>query len=336
MNFILKFFFILCILVWLYVYNWYNSIKNYKTKTDIIINVEKWQNITQVLVSNFSFNKNFLKLYFKLNPLDKNYKIMPWIFKIEKEKNINDIIKILWINPIINYESLTILEWYNIFDIDDYLTKKWFIKKWDFKAFLDSNLNKFKSEFIFLKDTITFEWFLFPDTYFFEKQKFNLFDFTYTLLDNFNKKVYIPLFENKNDVNIIKTINLASIVEKEASSLWWFKEKQIISWILLKRLDNNWPLWADITVCYPYELTSKECNQEFISKKVNTDINDYNTRTKLWLPKTPINNPGILSIKAILNPIKTDYFYYLHDKNWKIYYWKNLEEHNENKRLYLK
>jgi UPF0755 protein len=31
------------------------------------------------------------------------------------------------------------------------------------------------------------------------------------------------------------------------------------------------------------------------------------------LPKTPINNPNIESIKASLNPKHTQYWYYLHD-----------------------
>jgi cell division protein YceG involved in septum cleavage len=33
------------------------------------------------------------------------------------------------------------------------------------------------------------------------------------------------------------------------------------------------------------------------------------------LPKTPINNPTISSIKAVINPTKTEYYYYLHGKN---------------------
>lgn len=336
MKSILKFFFILLIITLIYIYNWYNNIKNYKTQIDTIINVEKWENITDILVINFWFNKNFLKLYLKLNPLDKNYTIMAWNFEIKKDSTINDIIKILWKNPLLKYESLTILEWYNIFDIDNYLTEKWFIKKWDFKNFSKLNLNTFKSEFIFLKDALSLEWFLYPDTYFFEKEKFNLFDFTHTLLTNFNQKVYIPLFEKNNTKNLVETINIASIIEKEAFPLWWYEEKQIIAWILLKRLYKKWYLWADITVCYPYELTSKECTPQFIAQKINIDKNDYNTRNKLWLPKTPINNPSYSTIKAVLNPIKTDYFYYLHDDTWKIHYRKTLEEHNKNKKLYIK
>jgi cell division protein YceG involved in septum cleavage len=31
------------------------------------------------------------------------------------------------------------------------------------------------------------------------------------------------------------------------------------------------------------------------------------------LPKTPINNPTISSITAVLNPKQSPYYYYLHD-----------------------
>lgn len=70
-------------------------------------------------------------------------------------------------------------------------------------------------------------------------------------------------------------------------------------------------IWADITACYNYELTEKECKIS-VSKYISAK-NDYNTRTKTWLPKTPILNPRVNSIVAALNPIQTNYWFYLHD-----------------------
>jgi len=56
----------------------------------------------------------------------------------------------------------------------------------------------------------------------------------------------------------------------------------------------------------------------------------YNTYTNLGLPPAPISNPGIASIKAVLYPQETDFWYYLHDPTGVIHYGRTLEEHNEN------
>jgi UPF0755 protein len=104
---------------------------------------------------------------------------------------------------------------------------------------------------------------------------------------------------------------------------------------LKKRYEEWWYIWADITACYAYELTDEECGMS-VSKYI-AEKNDYNTRKKLWLPKTPINNPSISSINAVLNSKKTPYYFYLHDtKTGQIYYATTNDEHNRNKALYMR
>ena len=72
-------------------------------------------------------------------------------------------------------------------------------------------------------------------------------------------------------------------------------EIEIVAGILKKRLDENWLIGADATVCYPYKVTYKECTPDFVVSKIQ-DKNEYNTRTKIGLPKTPISNPSFASI----------------------------------------
>jgi UPF0755 protein len=100
-------------------------------------------------------------------------------------------------------------------------------------------------------------------------------------------------------------------------------------------MKENWFIWADATVCYPYELTFLECTPEFIWNHIQVK-NEYNTRTKLWLPKTPICNPSNDSIEAVYNTKDSEYYYYLHDENWQIHYARTNEEHVANKMLYIK
>ena len=62
----------------------------------------------------------------------------------------------------------------------------------------------------------------------------------------------------------------------------------------------------------------------------------YNTYKNKGLPPTPISNPGIDAIDAVLNPTETDCFYYLHDPSRIIHCAKTLEEHEMNIEEYLK
>ena len=309
---------------------------NFKTKSIIkqekIIEI-KDQDTFWNLWNKFKWiNPLFLKIYLKYNKPD--FILQKWLYKIKKDSNITQIISSLK-KPIINQTKITILEWWNIYDIDEYLLNKWLINnKNDYIKYTTNkekiiSLTKF---FSFIKDKDSLEWFLYPDTYL-VKTDFKINDFVIQQLENFEKKVYKTLLQEKwySISTIYDIINFASIVEKEEKNK---KNKQIVAWILKKRLRQWWMLWADITVCYPYKLTSEECKL-VVSKYINKK-NSYNTRTMVWLPKTPIWNPSYDTIYFTINDKQTDYYYYLHNiKTWEIYYWKTNLEHERNKTLYL-
>ena len=57
---------------------------------------------------------------------------------------------------------------------------------------------------------------------------------------------------------------------------------------------------------------------------------------KGW-PPSPISNPSVSAIKAALQPEKSSYWYYLSDpKTKKTIFADTLDEHNQNKAVYLK
>ncbi|MDQ7022111.1 MAG: endolytic transglycosylase MltG [Candidatus Gracilibacteria bacterium] len=216
------------------------------------------------------------------------------------------------------------------FDIDDYLTKKGLINSGEYISY-SQNSEKIKALSKFYKflnpDFITLEGYLYPDSY---KLKYPLAinKLIIKQLDNFENKVYNKILSDKSSEEINKIINLASIVEKEEKSN---SEKSTVAGILKKRLENNWNIGADITVCYPHSLTANECKM-VISKYIREE-SEYNTRTMTGLPKTPIGNPQFSSITAVVNPNITEYWFYLHNTNTgKIYYGKTNAEHEANKK----
>lgn len=205
-------------------------------------------------------------------------------------------------------------------------------RKEEYARRLEANLENFDSQ-EFLALTGNLEGYLFPDTYLLPKLA-SPSAVIKILTDNFEKKVGSVSKE---------VLILASIVEREAK---YDQDRPIVAGILIKRWQRNWPLQADATV--QYALANKQFDNLTIGQlgnfnwwpkitKDDLEINSpFNTYKYKNLPPTPICNPGVAAIKAVLNPTQTDYWYYLSDKNGVVHYAKTLEEHNQNIAKYLK
>lgn len=148
--------------------------------------------------------------------------------------------------------------------------------------------------------------YLFPDTYFFFPYATPS-EIVSDLSLNFEKKI-LPLQEaiNSSNKSLSEIIILSSIIEAEAKGK---EDSYIIAGILEKRLDKGMLLQVDAA-----PLTYKEKG----------------------LPPYPINNPGLSSIKAVLAPVESPYFFYLHDKNGIVHYARTFAEHKKNITKYLK
>jgi UPF0755 protein len=94
-------------------------------------------------------------------------------------------------------------------------------------------------------------------------------------------------------------------------------------------------LGADATVCYALALWSSRCTPALIVEGLSS-TSPYNTRVVRGLPPTPIASVSRDTWLATMNLRTTDNLYYLHAPDGQIYYGKTLEEHNANKRKYLR
>ena len=311
----------------LFYYN-YNSFKSkiFWNEEKIII-IETWDTFKDISEKINLIPEFRLDFYLKFNK--PNYELQAWKYKVVANSTINDIIKSLE-EPIFEEEDIVLLEWWNIYDIDEYLTKKWLVNEWDYIDYVTNNekIKKLSEFFSFIENLETLEWFLYPDTYTINTNWFWVNKIVIKQLENFEEKVYNKILSDLDNETIKDIVNLASIVEKEEKNP---TEKATVAWILKKRLNSDWQIWADITVCYPHELTSEECKM-VVSKYIN-EVSAYNTRTMTWLPKTPIWNPSFETIEATLNDKKTNYWFYLHNiKSWKIYYAETNAQHEANKK----
>lgn len=210
---------------------------------------------------------------------------------------------------------VTIPEGFTIKDIDKSLANGGLIKEGEFINCANNNCYGESPEYLKGK---SIEGFLFPDTYFVEKENFNVGQFIKRLLNTFDKKLTSTLREDikKQGRSVYETIIMASIIEKEIKT---DKDRPLVANILWKRLDNEWFLGADATLLYE--------NKNSL----------YNTRNHKGLSPTPISNPGLASIEAAIYPESNPYWFYLTKPvSGEVVYAVTNDEHNENRAKYLK
>ncbi len=312
----------------------YTKYQNFKSEvineTKRVITVKKWESFS-TLNEELRVNEKLLRTYIKFNTPE--FSLGQWQYEIPQEATIEQAIAALEF-PITDEMDLTFLEGWNIFDYDEYLTKKWLIKAGEFVTYTE-NPEKITAlqEFFpgFLSEYKSLEWFLYPDTYTIDAWAFGVNKLVIKMLENYENKIW-PLVVDADFETIYELTTLASIVEKEERNP---AEKSTVAGILKKRLNEGWQIGADITVCYPFRLTSEECKLSVT--RYLYEKNDYNTRQKTGLPAGPIWNPSLQTFTATLNHKVTPYYYYLHDtQTGKIYYGVTNADHTQNKQLYLR
>lgn len=100
-----------------------------------------------------------------------------------------------------------------------------------------------------------------------------------------------------------EVVTLASIIELETAI---DSERAIIAGVYYNRLQRGMRLQADPTV--QYALGGERRRLRFSDLKVQSP---YNTYVNYGLPPGPINNPGLSSIAAAINPMRHRYLYFV-------------------------
>lgn len=129
-------------------------------------------------------------------------------------------------------------------------------------------------------------------------------------------------------MNLQEVITLASILEGEVQTK---EDKAMVADLLERRLLMGMRLQVDSTLVYGIGKGSSELTL----KDLRAD-GPYNTYTRSGLPPTPISNPGLDSIEAVLHPIPNEYLFYLSDKDGITHFAKTHAEHVKLKEKYLR
>ena len=172
------------------------------------------------------------------------------------------------------------------------------------------------------------EGYLFPETYFFPPEVSA--DEIIQRMESMFKRKIAPVTEKiqSSGKSLHEVLTLASILEEEVRTA---EDMSRVADLLERRIEIGMPLQVDATIAYYTGKTSAEMSL----RDLRTD-NPYNSYTRKGLPPTPISNPGIQAIQAVLNPTPNEYLFYLSDKDGITRFSKTHDEHVRLKQIYLR
>jgi UPF0755 protein len=145
------------------------------------------------------------------------------------------------------------------------------------------------------------EGYLFPDTYHFAR-KASATQIAATMVRRFRAIAgQLGLRGNLHDV-----VTLASVVERETAV---DAERPLVASVFENRLAKKMALMTDPSLIYGLELEGRWRGTIYASDlKRDTP---YNTYIHAGLPPGPIANPGMKSLRAAMEPAKSDYLYFV-------------------------
>lgn len=267
-----------------------------------------------------------------LNYIEKNHPDFIWyngVYHLNANMSYEQLCEALMHpNETLNYVKFTVPEGKNVRDIAAIVSKAGLCKYEDFLKAADS----YDYDFDFIDELkkrdqskigYKLEGYLFPATYEFRADTVTPQEIVEKMLQTFSEYVTSEMIQNakKMGLSLNEFITFGSVVQAEAFS----KESMSgVSSVFWNRLNSKtYPrLQSDPTTKYANSLS----DLSHYSKELRAA---YDTYICSDLPIGPTNCPGIDVLNAVLNPSKTDYFYFVTDKNGKFYFNETLKGHNQ-------
>lgn len=242
-------------------------------------------------------------------------KFKPGHYTILKNTNLLDLFNIL-LNQKNHTALFTVPEGKNMFEIARMLEENSITKYDDFIKLARDK--KYLKELGIEADTV--EGYLYPESYEFLPHLSAKTVMT-AMVKQFQKKISL-LDLSTIQLSPREVLILASMVEKETGDK---KERVMIAGVFQNRLKIKMRLQSDPTTIYGMF----ETYNGNISKKDLLTPTPFNTYTIPGLPIGPISNPGIESIKAVLNPSIHKFLYFVSQNDGTHIFSENYKNHLE-------
>lgn len=197
----------------------------------------------------------------------------------------------------------------------------------DYFRLIDKNLffelardRKFLASLGIPADSI--EGYLFPETYTFNRSMSTR-QIMSVMVSQFWSKVTPEMVHKAQEMGFTlhELVTFASLIGKESG---YHDEKDLISAVFHNRLKKKKRLQSDPTAVYDFE--------DFQGKVLLSHLkrnSPYNTYIIQGLPPGPIANPGLSSIRAVLNPAPVKYLYFVSKNDGTHAFSETIQQHNE-------
>lgn len=245
----------------------------------------------------------FIKIYNKLN--DVSISVKKGVYEFPSDIKLDELLDALESGKYnTSVVRVTIPEGYTVEQIAETLESKGILSE-------DNFINGVKDYTTpdYVKDDKSkrykLEGYLFPDTYMLENGM-TAKEIIDIMIGRFEE--VISEIENENSLTLDKSkmewyVTKASIIEREVSKA---DEKALVSSVIDNRLDIDMKLQIDATVLYALGKHKEKVYLKDLKVK-----SPYNTYYTTGLPVGPISNPGKDSLEAAINPVESDYIYYM-------------------------
>ena len=308
------------------------SMKNDKVIFDVKPGESTIGIINDLKKDNLIKSRKFAVLFIKVNKIDT---IKAGSYELNRNMSLRKIFSIITNSKNIKEETITLTfhEGKNMRGVVKIITENTKISENDiYNTLADKKyLNSLKDEYWFITDDVlndniyySLEGYLYPDTYEFNKDV-TIKQIFKKMLDREDEILgkYKTAIDNSN-IGIHKAITLASIAELEGKTL---EDRKNIVGVFYNRISNSLPLGSDVTTYYGAKVDMGD--RDLYQAEIDS-ANAYNTRPMSSVGKLPIGpicNPSESAINAALNYTKNDYFYFVADKNGKVYFSRTDGEH---------
>lgn len=168
------------------------------------------------------------------------------------------------------------------------------------------------------------EGYLFPDTYYFEKNT-DPQTVVETMLRGFEQNMYKQEYIDRAEelgYTFHEMITLASVVQSESSGE---ENQKLVAGVFHNRLNS--PNFTKLQSCVTVEY-AMGVKKSIITYEDTQIDSPYNTYKYPGLPIGPISNPGVTALEATLWYAECDYYYFQSDKYGEMYFAETAAEHD--------
>ena len=306
-----------------------------KSDNDVIFNIPEGstnENIADLLYENGIINNK--TLFLLALKIEKPETLYPGDITLQASMGYPDVIeKLSTQRKKLQTVNVTITEGMNLLEVANLLEKNKVCKADDFLFEFNKDQGfDFEKDLGVSKDAFyKMEGYFFPETYNFYVDD-TAYNVTKIVREQFQNVLSADIMRQvkANKLSLNQIITLASIVQMEAGNE---KEMPKVASVFINRLND-----PDTYPNLQSDTTDKYIEKVIKKKAVDTTSADhyaqvYDTYKCTGLPASPICNPGLAAIKAVLNPEKTDYYFFCNNlATGETFYARTNEEHNANLR----